>query len=144
VCAADSTKDFIVINTGTGTLEVNISSSDPQLFSLDKTFVSIAAGDSATVKVKFNYAAGSIGKNEELITFSPVDQRLLPAYVTAAAVITDPDVWAVDFNDDQLPFGCYGEGFVVKEGVATHYNPDGGGMAAWQPYLVAAAQAIGS
>lgn len=130
VCAADSTKDFIVINTGTGTLEVNISSSDPQLFSLDKTFVSIAAGDSATVKVKFNYAAGSIGKNEELITFSPVDQRLLPAYVTAAAVITDPDVWAVDFNDDQLPFGCYGEGFVVKEGVATHYNPDGGGMAA--------------
>ena len=44
--------------------------------------------------------------------------------------ISDPDVWAVDFNDNQMPLGCYGEGFVVKDSVATHYNPDGGGMAA--------------
>lgn len=130
VCAQDSTKEFIVINTGTGTLKVNISSDDSGLFSVDKDYLSIAAGDSAKVNITFHYEAGRIGKNEALISFMPEDGRLTGTHITVAAVITDPEVWAVDFNDDQMPLGCYGEGFVVKEGVATHYNPDGGGMAA--------------
>ena len=130
VCDNDSTKEFIVINTGTGTLDVNITSDDPGLFSVDMSELSIEAGDSAKVNVTFNYAAGSIGKNEALISFCPVDQRVHPVQIYTAAVITDPEVWVVDFNDDQLPLGCYGEGFVVKDSVATHYNPDGGGMAA--------------
>ena len=130
VCAKDSTKEFIVINTGTGTLKVNISSRDPELFSLDKDYLSIAAGDSATLNVTFHYSAGGIGKNETMINFIPEDNRLPGSNINVAALITDPEVWAVDFNDNQLPLGCYGEGFVVKEGVATHYNPDGGGMAA--------------
>ena len=130
VCDADSTKEYIVINTGTGTLNLNMMSSDAKLFSIDKSDLSVAAGDSAKVNVTFHYAAGQIGKNEALISFCPKDQRLQPTQIYAAAVITDPEVWTVDFNDDQMPFGCYGEGFVVKEGVATHYNPDGGGMAA--------------
>ena len=130
VCAKDSTKEFIVINTGTGTLKVNISSSDEELFSFDKSALSIAAGDSARVNVTFHYAKGQIGKNEEIITFSPVDERLHPTQISVAAIITEPDVWFTDFNDNQMPLGCYGEGFVVKEGIATHYNPAGGGMAA--------------
>ena len=130
VCDKDSTKEYIVINTGTGTLKVNVSSANSTLFSVDQSELSIAAGDSVKVNVTFHYAAGSIGKNEALITFTPADQRVVPTKVNAAAVITDPEVWFTDFNDNQLPFGCYGEGFVVKEGVATHYNPDGGGMAA--------------
>ena len=130
VCAEDSTKEFIVINTGTGTLKVNITSDDASLFSIDKSSLSIAAGDSAKVNITFHYAAGQIGKNEALISFCPADERVVNSYVTVAAVITDPEVWATDFNDNQMPFGCFGEGFVVKEGVATHYNPAGGGMAA--------------
>ena len=130
VCAKDSTKEYMVINTGTGTLKVNISSADPKLFSIDKDFLSIAAGDSAKLNVKFHYKEGQIGKNETLITFMPEDKRLLSTSITVAAIITDPDAWVVDFNDDKLPIGCFGEGFVVKEGVATHYNPEGGGMAA--------------
>ena len=130
VCAKDSTKEYIVINTGTGTLKVNISSANSALFSVDQSELSVAAGDSAKVNVTFHYAAGTIGKNEALITFTPADQRVLPTEINAAAVITEPGVWFTDFNDNQLPFGCYGEGFVVKEGVATHYNPEGGGMAA--------------
>ena len=130
VCAEDSTKEFIIINTGTGTLKVNISSDDPELFGIDKNYLSIAAGDSAKLNVTFHYDAGSIGKNEAMISFMPVDNRLSSSHITVAAVITDPEVWAVDFNDDQLPLGCFGEGFVVKDNVATHYNPDGGGMAA--------------
>ena len=130
VCDEDSTKEFIVINTGTGTLKVNITSDDAALFSVDKSELSIAAGDSATVKVTFHYAAGQIGKNEALISFCPSDERVSNSFIYVAALITDPDVWFTDFNDNQMPFGCFGEGFVVKEGVATHYNPDGGGMAA--------------
>ena len=130
VCVNDSTKEFIVINTGTGTLEVNISSDDSELFSIDKDYLSIAAGDSAKVNVTFHYDAGRIGKNEAMISFTPEEDRLFSTNITVAAVITDPEVWFVDFNDNQLPLGCFGEGFVVKEGVVTHYNPDGGGMAA--------------
>ena len=130
VCDKDSTKEFIVINTGTGTLKVNISSGESELFSVDKDQLTIAAGDSATVNVTFHYGAGSIGKNETMITFTPEDNRLSSTHINVAALITDPEVWFTDFNDNQMPFGCYGEGFVVKEGVATHYNPAGGGMAA--------------
>ena len=130
VCAQYSTKEFIVINTGTGTLKVNIASANSKLFSVDQSELSIAAGDSATVNVTFHYAAGTIGKNEALLTFTPTDQRVVPTIIRAAAVITEPGVWAVDFNDNKLPFGCYGEGFVVKDSVATHDHP-GSGMAAF-------------
>ena len=130
VCDKDSTKEFIVINTGTGTLKVNISSSESELFSVDKDQLTIAAGDSATLNVTFHYSAGTIGKNEAMISFVSEDDRLSSTNITVAALITDPEVWAVDFNDNQMPFGCFGEGFVVKDSVATHYNPDGGGMAA--------------
>ena len=130
LCDKDSTKEFIVINTGTGTLKVNISSRDPELFSVDQSKLSIAAGDSAKLNVTFHYAKGQIGKNETMINFICEDTRLFGTSITVAALITDPEVWFTDFNDNQLPLGCYGEGFVVKEGVATHYNPAGGGMAA--------------
>ena len=130
VCDKDSTKTYIVINTGTGTLKVNIASENSKLFSVNKSSLEIAAGDSAEVDVTFHYAAGKIGKNDAKITFTPTDTRVNPSTITAAAVITDPDAWFVDFNDNKLPLGCYGEGFVVKEGVATHYDPNGGGMAA--------------
>ena len=130
VCAKDSTKEFIVINTGTGTLKVNISSRDPELFSVDQSHFDIAAGDSAKLNVTFHYGKGQIGKNESMINFICEDTRLFGASITVAALITDPEVWTTDFNDNQMTLGCYGEGFVVKEGVVTHYNPAGGGMAA--------------
>ena len=130
VCDKDSTKEFIVINTGTGTLKVNIESRDPELFSLDESHFEIAAGDSAKLNVTFHYSAGQIGKNESMINFNCEDTRLFGTSINVAALITDPEVWATNFNDNKLPLGCYGEGFVVKDGVATHYNPAGGGMAA--------------
>ena len=130
VCDKDSTKKFIVINTGTGTLKVKIDSDDAALFSVDKSSLTIASGDSAEVQVTFHYAAGEIGKNEAMINFMPEDERVIGTHIIVASVITDPDVWFTDFNDNEMPFGCFGENFVVKEGVATHYNPAGGGMAA--------------
>ena len=131
VCDKDSTKEFIVINTGTGTLKVNISSRESELFSVDEDQLTIAAGDSAKVNITFHYGAGSIGKNETMISFQPEDERLQNTFINVAALITDPEVWAVDFNDNKMPFGCFGEGFVVKDSVATHYNPEANGMAAF-------------
>ena len=130
VCAKDSTKEFILINTGTGTLKVNINSHNAKLFSVDKDHFDIAAGDSAKLNVTFHYSAGQIGVNETYISFNSEDERVWDTSIQVAALITDPEVWSADFNDNKMPLGCYGEGFVVKEGVATHYNPAGGGMAA--------------
>ena len=81
VCDKDSTKQFIVINTGTGTLKVNISSANAKLFSVGQSELSVAVGDSATVNVTFHYAAGTIGKNEALLTFTPADQRVVPTQI---------------------------------------------------------------
>ena len=130
VCDKDSTKEFILINTGTGTLKLNVTSHNADLFSLDKSHFDIAAGDSAKLNVTFHYGKGQIGKNETAISFNPEDTRVYGTSINVAALITDPGVWFTDFNDNQLPLGCYGEGFVVKDSVATHYNPAGGGMAA--------------
>ena len=130
VCDKDSTKEFILINTGTGTLKLNVTSHNADLFSLDKSHFDIAAGDSAKLNVTFHYGKGQIGKNETAISFNPEDTRVYGTSINVAALITDPGVWFADFNDNQLPLGCYGEGFVVKDSVATHYNPAGGGMAA--------------
>ena len=65
-----------------------------------------------------------------MISFKPEDSRLNSTSITVAAVIIDPDAWFVDFNDNKMPVGCFGENFVVKEGVATHFNAAGGSMAA--------------
>ena len=130
VCDVDSTKEFIVINTGTGMLNLNIVSEDEELFSADTSELSIAGGDSAKVNVTFHSNAGTIGKNETYIKFLCEENHWLSTSILVAAVITDPEVWFTDFNDNEMPFGCFAENFVVKEGVATHYNPNGGGMAA--------------
>ena len=92
VCDKDSTKEFIVINTGTGTLKVNIASGNPELFSIDKDHFDIAAGDSAKMNVTFHYAKGQIGKNETYISFNSEDERVWGTSINVAALITDPEV----------------------------------------------------
>ena len=106
VCAKDSTKEFILINTGTGTLKLNVTSHNAELFSLDKSHFDIAAGDSAKLNVTFHYGKGQIGKNETSISFNPEDTRVYGTSINVAALITDPGVWSTDFNDNQLPLGC--------------------------------------
>jgi len=124
----DTTTTFIVMNTGTGTLSVNISSSDEKLFALSANQLSIAAGDSATLSVTFKFIADSIGSHAADITFTPTDNRLKAQTVKFSAGIVDPALWLEDFNTLIMPFGCFAEGWVLKDSTSIQSGSSSSGF----------------
>ena len=123
LCTEDTTVTFCVINTGTGTLTVNLSAESP--FTLDQTSVSVEYADTAKVNLTFNYSQGHEGRNSTMLTFTTTDSRVEEIPLPIDAIITQPGVWTEDFNNNELPYGWFTEGWEVKEGVATVKN--GGG-----------------
>ena len=117
VCTEDTTVTFCVINTGTGTLTVNLSAENP--FTLDQTSVSVEYADTAKVNLTFNYSQGHEGRNSTMLTFTTTDSRVEEIPLPIDAIITQPGVWTEDFNNNELPYGWFTEGWEVKEGVAT-------------------------
>ena len=128
LCAKDSTRTLKVINTTTGTLNVNITPEDAALFSVSEGSLAVAAADTLDVNITFNYAAGKAGKNETGIAFTPADERVLGKTLRATAVITQLGVWMEDFNNNVQPKGFFTEGWVFRDSVAT--TSSSGGMAA--------------
>ena len=129
LCTEDSTRTLTVINTATGTLKLDITSDDTALFSVNPGQLEVAAADSMDVSVTFNFAAGQPGKNEAQISFTPVDERVYAKTLYATAVVTQPGVWAEDFNANVQPKGFFTEGWEFRDSVATT-SSSGGGMAA--------------
>ena len=127
LCFEDSTRTLKVINTATGTLKVDITSDDEALFSVSPANLEVAAADSLDLNITFNFAAGQPGKNEAQIGFNPLDERVWGKTLYATAVVTQPDVWAEDFNTNEQPKGFFNEGWEFHDNVAT---TNGGGMAA--------------
>ena len=123
LCTEDTTVTFCVINTGTGTLTVNLSAESP--FTLDQTSVSVEYADTAKVNLTFNYGQGHEGRNSTMLVFATTDERVEEIPLPIDAIITQPGVWTEDFNNNELPYGWFTEGWEVKEGVATVKN--GGG-----------------
>lgn len=117
VCTEDTTATFCVINTGTGTLTVNLSAGGP--FTLDQTSVSVEYADTAKVNLTFNYGQGHQGRNSTILTFTTTDSRVEAIPLPIDAVIAQPGVWTEDFNSDKLSEGWFTEGWEAKEGVAT-------------------------
>lgn len=117
LCTKDTTVTFCVINTGTGTLTVNLSAGRP--FALDQTTVSVEYADTAKVNLTFNYGQGQEGRNSTMLTFTTTDERVEEIPLPIDAIITQPGVWTEDFNSNKLPVGWFTEGWEVKEGVAT-------------------------
>lgn len=117
LCTEDTTVTFCVINTGTGTLTVNLSAGGP--FTLDQTSVSVEYADTAKVNLTFNYSQGREGRNSTILTFTTTDSRVEEIPLPIDAIITQPGVWTEDFNSNKLPVGWFTEGWEVKEGVAT-------------------------
>lgn len=123
----DSTATFIVMNTGTGTLNVNVSSTNDKYFSVSPSSLSIAAGDSATLDVTYHYLLEEYGQRNDTITFEPTDGRLTAQKVSFRAIVPDPDIWYEDFNEnDTIPFGMFAEEWEVKKGVAQKKSGSGG------------------
>ena len=124
----DSTVTFIVMNTGTGTLNLDITSSNETLFALSANQLSVAAGDSATLGVTFKYVSDSIGRHNVDITFAPADNRLKAQTVKFTAGIVDPGMWLVDFNDGKMPYGCFTEGWALKDSANVQSGSSSGGF----------------
>ncbi len=126
VCAIDSTTKCKVINTATGTLNINVSSDDESVFTVSPKELAIAGGDTLDVDITFLYQGGHMGKNGAQIGFLPVDERVYGVSFIADAVISNPDVWVETFNANALPNGWFAEGWKVEEGAATVVKADDG------------------
>ena len=128
LCNADSTRTLKVINTATGTLNVNITPEDATLFSVSESSLAVNAADTMAVNITFNFAAGKAGKNETNIAFTPTDERVWGKTLRATAVVTQPNVWVEDFNTNVQPKGFFTEGWEFHDNVAT--TSSAGGMGA--------------
>lgn len=99
---ADSTATFNVINTGGGTLQVTVSSSDEQKYTISEKTLSIAAGDTATVGVTYKYVEQDLGERTAVITFTPAGEVLAAQSVTISAYTIAANAWAEDFEPEYI------------------------------------------
>ncbi len=140
---SDNTKRFIVMNTGTGTLQVGIAT-ETEFFDVSPKSLTIAAGDSAFVDVTFVYNANSLGEHNDVITFTPADKRIVAQTIDLKAYATYTDAWDENFEpeveyvgDDEksfpVPDGWETDGWVLKKGDGGGLTSMmGGGNSSWQ------------
>ena len=129
---ANSTKRFVVMNTGTGTLQVNMATKTG-FFDVSPKSLTIAAGDSAFVDVSFVYDERFLGEKNDEVIFTPTDERIVAQSIALKAYATYTDAWEENFEpeveyvgDDEktfpVPEGWETDGWVLKKG-------SGGGIA---------------
>ena len=120
LCKKDTTMTFSIVNTATGTLTVDLSTSDTKAFSLDTKKVSIAAADTAKVKLTFTCSQAHEGRNSTMLSFKTTDSRVEEIPLPVDAIISQSGVWTEDFNNNKVPEGWFTEGWKVDStGVAT-------------------------
>ena len=131
VCTVDSTKTFLVINTGTGAMDVAMTLSNSNYFKINNNEVHVQPGDTASVDVTFVYSAGTVGWNASEITFTASDSRLSVQKVGVSAIISEPGCWVEDFNaQKKIPYGWFTEGWEWSDStmaVKSGSNPMVGG-----------------
>ena len=131
LCKLDTTVTFGIINTATGTLTVDLTSSDTKAYTLDNSHVSVAAADTAKVNLTFIYSQAHEGRNSTLLTFKTTDKRVEEIPLPIDAVIAQSGVWTEDFNNNKLPEGWFTEGWKIDStGVATLKQGGGDDMMA--------------
>jgi hypothetical protein len=123
---ADTTKTFTVINTGTGTLGVDVASLDETRLAVNEQSLSIATGDSLLLDATLLRDDERQGEIRELLTFTPADERISPQAVAFSAYIIKSDAWAEDFEpiyviEDQtyprrFPEGWTTTGWILTQG----------------------------
>ena len=94
----DATKTFTVINTATGTLDVNVAPLDETRLAIKEKSLSVAAGDSVLVEATMLRDDDRQGEIRDLLTFMPTDERVSPQMIAMSAYIIKSDSWAEDFE----------------------------------------------
>lgn len=91
---------YTVKNSGTGTLNVLIESSNTSDFTVDKEEMTLAAGESDTFTVSLDNR--TYGAKSATITVVSDNGELT---INATATVPDPNVWDEDFEGGVLPMG---------------------------------------
>ena len=118
LCDKDTVVTFCIINTGTGTLGVSLSLDGEPSFTIDQSHVSVAAADTAKVKLTHTLAQAHEGRNSTMLSFKSgerVEEIILPI----DAVKTQEDVYVQDFNTSEMPIGWFADGWEMKENTAS-------------------------
>lgn len=105
-------KTYTVSNTGTGTLELTIATSDATQFTVSETAMSLATGESKTFDLALVFDE-NYGQKEADITITPSYDPTAAVIIHAKAVISNPNVWAEDFEGGAIPEGWMNEGWTV-------------------------------
>ena len=100
---ANSTETFAVVNTGTGSLQGTVASTDESVFALSAKKFAVAASDTAFIDVTYLFDEESLGIHQGAVSFMPSTSVLAPLNYSLTAYSTYTDAWTEDFEPEFLP-----------------------------------------
>ncbi|MBP5338289.1 MAG: hypothetical protein J6Z14_03150 [Prevotella sp.] len=122
---ANSTQTLAVVNTGTGSLQGAIVSTDETTFALSANEFAVNASDTAYINVTYLFDEQSLGTHQGAVTFVPTTSALNPLIYPLTAYSTYADAWTEDFEPEflredetqpiDLPAGWETTGWEVKQ-----------------------------
>ena len=110
VKAADK-RTYTIKNTGTGTLEGTISSSDETQFTVSVKEFSVPQGQTLDFDIQLVFDE-TFGEKTATIVITPSNEGLQPYSIEAKAITADPNIWTEDFADG-IPASWTNEGWTV-------------------------------
>ena len=99
---ANRTETFAVVNTGTGSLQGAVASTDETTFGLSTKEFAINASDTAYIDVTYLFDQESLGIHQGAVTFAPTTPALVPLTCPLTAYSTYADAWTEDFEPEYL------------------------------------------
>lgn len=118
---ADTIKTFTVINTGTGTLNIDVTSLDATRLTVKEPSLAIAAGDSAFVDATLLRDDERQGEVFDMLIFTPTDERVVAQSVAFNGYIIKSDAWSEDFEYE----------YVVEDDTYPRRFPEGWTTTGW-------------
>ena len=113
----NASQDVTVSNTGNAELTVAIASDNAD-FTVSKANLTVAAGETGTFTISYQYNAEAYGAHTATVTVTPNAGE--PAAIAVSAYVRDPNVWSEDFEGNALPEGwtIVGTGWTFEDGKA--------------------------
>ena len=99
---ATSTQTLAVVNTGTGSLQGSIASTDESTFALSAKEFAVNASDTTYIDVTYLFDEQSLGIHQGSVTFAPTTPVLSPITCPLTAYSTYADAWTEDFEPEFL------------------------------------------
>lgn len=109
-CKADAVKTYTVRNIGAGPLHVGLANSNTTDFTISETSLDVAAGESTTFDLTFNYST-VYGTKNTTVTLTPNAGDVITINVTAAA--QDPEEFTEDFEEG-IPASWTNNGWTIE------------------------------